>query len=338
MRSTNSPFEQSNVNLGRGQIEDYLEKTGKRPAFADSADRVEFMGMVVKYLQFSPAKSETPEFCRIVPRAFQQNRRPRLHLAVVEETEQLIALIALWKMPGFNKKRVAEFLFRAVALDGYPDVDPNLIERLVVSARKGRVRELVTENLVAEGSHFEQFLRSHGFDREKVRLTSYEILVDKISAVLEPLFRRLKERGKIPSEARIVSLSEASPNVLQKFVLSNLGWSIHNFRGRLGQREGAFENRVSSVLLVGNEVSGVQLGRTKSGIKISDGFAVAPKLRGGWANIYLRYDSLTNLREYGIDRVQFMADESEHRDTVKMVNRFEGRILGRFVKLGRLIE
>ena len=294
--------------------------------------------MAVKYLQFSPAKSETPEFCRIVPRAFQQNRRPRLHLAVVEDTEQLIALIALWKMPGFNKKRVAEFLFRAVALNGYPEVAPNLIERLVVSARKGRVRELVTENLVAEGSHFEQFLRSHGFDREKVRLTSYEILVDRFHAVLEPRFRRLKERGKIPSKARIVSLSEVSPAVLRRFVERNLGWSLQDFGSRLIQKDGGYNNEVSSVLLVGNEVSGVQLGRIKSGIKIADGLAVAPELRGGWASVYLRYDSLVKLREQGIERIRFMADESEHPDTVKMVSRCEGRILGRFVKLGCLIE
>lgn len=125
--------------------------------------------------------------------------------------------------------------------------------------------------------------------------------VDQFEPRLGPLVERMRANGRIPVSAKIVPLYRANPAAVLQFHLDHLGGDRGELYRKLrGRGIGAFLPRHSRVLFVGDHIMGCLLAHrvTKHRICI-DANIVDPQLRGGWANVWLKLETLHSGRSLG---------------------------------------
>ncbi len=121
----------------------------------------------------------------------------------------------------------------------------------------------------------------------------HEAPVAQFELRLAPLMERFRREGRIPDGAKIVPLYAANRDEVLQLHLTAMGGDRASLARKLsGQGSGAFHLRLSRVLLVDERVVGCVLAhRTSQSAFTVDATIVAPELRGGWANVWLKLEA-----------------------------------------------
>lgn len=191
---------------------------------------------------------------------------------------------------------------------------------------------------VSPSSQTAQAYRGLGFNHE------VEAPISRIDAtptveLLQPLFDRLEHRGRIPTEARLVSLRDADPDEVVDLATTHLarsGSDQHLRRRLLGKHPQPMDPVLSQVLLCGNRVVGAMLVRQvdKQSLWV-EANVIHPSVRGGWANVWLKLGASRRARDQGYNTFHYET-YSQHADTNKLTHRLAGELTPR-VELYRCI-
>ena len=153
----------------------------------------------------------------------------------------------------------------------------------------------------------------------------HELPLDQFEPQLAPLYERMRQRGKIPSSARIIPLYEADINAVAQLHLAQLGGDLTTLTQKLrGDVPGSFTARYSRVLLIDERVVGFILGhRVERDVVHVDANVVAPEVRGGWANVWLKLEATRGGLQWGIKKFVFTTFD-HYADTRSFTKRMQG--------------
>jgi GNAT superfamily N-acetyltransferase len=197
---------------------------------------------------------------------------------------------------------------------------------------------LYASNPLSPDGEAAQAWRGLGFD-QVIECPLNRIEAARIVELLQPLLDRLRERGQIPDEARIVGLREANPDEIVDLVTTYLGGAsaLDDLKNRvLGKHPDPLDPILSRVLLYRDQVVGVMLARPiEKHVAWADANVVHPCVRGRWANVWLKLESSARARDMGYHTFVYETYQ-QHADTNKLTNRLEGVFVPR-VELYRII-
>jgi GNAT superfamily N-acetyltransferase len=163
--------------------------------------------------------------------------------------------------------------------------------------------------------------------------------LDQFESQLAPLLERMRNRGRVPSNARIVPLYQANLPAVLQLHLDHLGGDRGELYGKLrGDGAGVFHPRYSRVLLVGEKTLGCILAHRRDQVTaVVDADIVDPSLRGGWANVWLKLDATRGAMRLGIQRFQF-ATFDHYGDTRSFAAKLGGTVTKTTVLMMRPIR
>ncbi|MCA9261299.1 MAG: GNAT family N-acetyltransferase [Planctomycetales bacterium] len=163
----------------------------------------------------------------------------------------------------------------------------------------------------------------------------YIVSVAEIDRVLGPLYEWMTQRGDIPSNARIIPLYEADRESVVKLHLAHLGGDVAALTQKCaGEGSEAYHLRGSRVLTVGDVTVGCVLARRSSRTSgVVDAIVVDPKLRLGWANLWLKLDAARFAKWRGVEEFRFRTFD-KYFDSRKLAERLGGRTVDHRVLLG----
>jgi len=167
-----------------------------------------------------------------------------------------------------------------------------LLRHLEVAAQATGAKALYGAKRVEQGSDEMRGWEWLGFTPiESVK--EHVLPVDQIERRLGPLVDRMRAQGRIPSNARVIPLYEANIAAVLQLHLDHMGGDRGELYRKLrGQGPGAYLPRHSRVLLIDEQVKGCLLAhRTSQETIVVDANIVAPCLRGGWANAWLKIEA-----------------------------------------------
>jgi GNAT superfamily N-acetyltransferase len=153
----------------------------------------------------------------------------------------------------------------------------------------------------------------------------HELPLDQFEPQLAPLYERLRQRGKIPDTARIIPLYEADADEVTRLHLAQLGGDPATLGKKLrGDVPDSFAARYSRVLLIDDQVVGFILGHRVAHDSVHvDANVVAPEVRGGWANVWLKLEATRGAMQWGIKKFVFTTFD-RYNDTRRFTERMQG--------------
>jgi N-acetylglutamate synthase-like GNAT family acetyltransferase len=160
--------------------------------------------------------------------------------------------------------------------------------------------------------------------------------LDEFVPRLEPLVDSLRRRGRIPADAQIIPLHAADKAQVLQLHLDHMGGE----RGPLYQKicghgPGAFHQRHSRVLMLGDRVAGCILTHLQpERIAVVDANIVAPDLRGNWANVWLKLEATRGALAIGITRFHFTTFD-HYTDTRTFTEKLGGAVARKRVLMHR---
>ena len=177
---------------------------------------------------------------------------------------------------------------------------------------------------VEDGSEAMQGWRWLGFEAiEKVE--DHELPTARFESELGPLVDRMRAKGRIPADARIIPLYEANAAAVLQLHLDQMGGDRRElYRKIRGQGVGAFHPRYSRVLLVDGRVKGCILAhRAAADVAAVDANILDPSIRGGWANVWLKLEATRGAVRLGIKTFRFTTFD-HYSDTRRFTERLGG--------------
>lgn len=153
----------------------------------------------------------------------------------------------------------------------------------------------------------------------------HELPLDQFEIQLAPLLERMQERGKVPKSARIIPLCEADPEAVAQLHLAVLGGDADDLRQKLrGDVPNSYSARYSRILLVDDRVVGFILAhRAAKDVAHVDANVLAPEVRGGWANVWLKLEATRGAQSLGIKKFVFTSFD-HYTDTRSFTDRLQG--------------
>jgi hypothetical protein len=195
-----------------------------------------------------------------------------------------------------------------------------------VDLAKGEIGGLWSLEPEAVDSDAAAFLAACGFTLTR-RQHYFQARMATLHEVIAPLVQRLRDKGRLPDDARVAELADAPMSEVSWLVANEFGGgpfrALSGLRRRAERAEGSANDR-SLVVLQGDKVAGVMLLREEDGVVIVDARVVAPDARGDWANALLLDASLHRGREMGAAEFRFHCDEHV-RDTLSLARRAAAR-------------
>ena len=176
-------------------------------------------------------------------------------------------------------------------------------------------------NAVVEGDPGAHFLLASGFTSTR-RERHFEADFDALLAVIGPMADRLRGRGRVPSDLKIVPLAEAPREDLVHLLARELGAVTPGTTDQLAQRAkapGQTGDR-SRVALRNGVLEGAILWQVSNGVALVEARVVHPRNRGSWLNVMLLEDGLVRGKAEGIQRMRFHCMEAAW-DTVNLAKR-----------------
>lgn len=170
------------------------------------------------------------------------------------------------------------------------------------------------------------FLGACGFILTR-RQHYFQASIEALSTSVRPLAARLRQRGRVPANARVVKLADAPLQEISWLVSTEFGGGPFRALSGLQQRAGlgpTGEADPSLVVMQGDQVAAVMLWRIEDGVAVIDARVVAPQARGDWANALLLDESLEQIRALGIGDFRFHCDE-DVADTLSLARRCGAR-------------
>lgn len=163
--------------------------------------------------------------------------------------------------------------------------------------------------------------------------------VDQFEPRLGPLIERMRAAGRIPASAKIVPLYRVNPAAVLRFHLDHLGGDRGELYRKLrGRGVGAFLPRHSRVLFVDDQIKGCLLAHRVSKHRVCiDANIVDSQLRGGWANVWLKLETLRSGRSLGAREFVFTTFD-HYADTRSFTSKLAGTTVRRSVLMVRPIQ
>jgi GNAT superfamily N-acetyltransferase len=208
-------------------------------------------------------------------------------------------------------------------------------------AQKANLESIRPARMIS-GDH-ESFLKASGFT-EDFTLVMYKSSIDAAHALVEPLFKRLEERNKIPENAEIVDLNEINKRGLTKetamIIARNLGGHPQRILGRVTGKQPGFDLDFSFVILLDGQPIGILTSNYSEQLKmrVLPSIAVNPKFRNGWANLWLRYVGSAKAKQAGLSNDICFEVSKDYVDTVKYVDRLKAEPIGERKAFSKKIE
>jgi GNAT superfamily N-acetyltransferase len=170
-------------------------------------------------------------------------------------------------------------------------------------------------------------------------IEEHELPLAPVLARLAPLVQRVRQRGLIPKDACILPLHAANRAKVLQLHLDELGGERASLYQRLlGRGAGAFHQRYSRVLLVGECVAGCLLAHRKSQhVATLDANIVSPEYRSGWANAWLRLEAMQGAAALGITHFHFTSFD-KYADTRAFAASLGGLTTKRWALMWRKLD
>jgi GNAT superfamily N-acetyltransferase len=167
----------------------------------------------------------------------------------------------------------------------------------------------------------------------------HELPIEPVLARLAPLVAELHRRGSIPENARVVPLHAANRAKVLQLHLDELGGDRGPLYQRLlGHGAGAFHQRYSKVLLVGEKAAGCLLAHRQSEhVATLDANILAPEFRSTWANAWLRHEAIQDAAALGITRFHFTSFD-KYADTRAFTEKLGGATTHRRALMYRRLD
>ena len=175
------------------------------------------------------------------------------------------------------------------------------------------------------------FLAARGFAVAET-LSTFEVATASIHADLEPLAKRMTERGMIPAEARMVPLREAPLRVVARLHAAHLGGTEASVLDSIAERLARDDADDHGVLLIDGEVHGLLFGTTVDGVTTIDAEVLSPTCRvsgggSGWASLFMLAERLAWGLRRGSRSTRFSCT-SGNRPTRRLAKRLGAREVG----------
>lgn len=200
----------------------------------------------------------------------------------------------------------------------------SLVSQLAAHASANGARALYAANKIPLGNEEFRSWQALGFSVCET-VVDHDLPLDEFELQLAPLYDRMQQRGKIPASARIIPLFEADASEVVNLHLSELGGDSATLLQRLrGEAPESFAPRHSRVLLLDDRVVGFILGhRIAKDVVHVDANVLAPEIRGGWANVWLKLEATRSAREWGIQKFVFSTFD-HYADTRSFTEKLHG--------------
>jgi GNAT superfamily N-acetyltransferase len=266
----------------------------------------------------------------VMPRIFQRQTVPELLVATGEQGN--VAGVLYYVVNRAVTPCRLRFWCRVPSNMRRRGVGSQLIEALLAEARREKADRIVALRAVLDTTPAARFLQNLGFV-EQHAVEQYEVDLEPMKTLLEPIYRRLQARGRIPSSARMVSLAEAPVPAVRDFVLEHMGGRPVQMMQRLqGQGTSPFETELSRVLIYQGAVAGALIMSRQGAHLDVQILAVEPSLRSGWANAWLKYEAVCGVLKSGQQSVLLSFNPDRHSDTANYLKRLTARSRGQFVR------
>lgn len=214
----------------------------------------------------------------------------------------------------------------------------NLVGQLVHWTQAAGFGALYATQKVDQDSEAMHAWRSLGFvPCETVR--HHELPLAQFEVQLAPLWERMRNRGKIPSSAKIIPLCDADIQAVARLHLAVLGGDATDLLQKLrGDVPGSYSARYSRILLVDDRVQGFILAhRAARDVAHVDSNVLAPEVRGGWANVWLKLEATRGAQQLGIQKFVFTTFD-HYTDTRSFTDRLQGATVATKVLMYRPLK
>jgi N-acetylglutamate synthase-like GNAT family acetyltransferase len=213
-----------------------------------------------------------------------------------------------------------------------------LVRHLEIGAKRAGVTALFAARRVDSNSDEMRGWTGLGFAPYET-VHEHSLPLEDFEPRLAPIVDHMRQRGRIPTEARIIPLYQATPGSVLQLHLNHLGGNRGElYRKLIGSGTGAFHPRYSRVLMVGEHIMGCILAhRADQDTAVVDADIVDPRLRGGWANVWLKLEATRGALQLGIKRFQFTTFD-HYADTRSFSTNLGGEITRTTVLMMRPIK
>jgi GNAT superfamily N-acetyltransferase len=231
--------------------------------------------------------------------------------------------VALHVIPPFRRRGIGHSLVSAAA------------------STAGEATTMYTWNVFDAGCADALVWNAMGF-RERVVLSEQEVSLRNMAARLGSLHERAVERGRIPADARLISLADITPAQFEQLVdlhVRHLGGTAASVRAFLRSRMPPDSDaRFSLVLLRGERAIGFELTRlVNEKVCLCDTEVIEPSHRGRWANVWLKLEPCRRLLAVGAEVVRFESFP-HNTDTRSFTTQLGGVTLRESVRLYRNVS
>jgi GNAT superfamily N-acetyltransferase len=261
----------------------------------------------------------------MAPALFTERSAPdRVLVAQNDTTGEIVGVAAIawqsWGIPpafplwihvceAWRRQGIARALLRHAARDCREDID-----------------RLCSWTALEESSAAAAFARAVGFEVARRKLY-FEAEGEPLLSAISPIYERLRAAGRIPADARVVTLRDAPYARVARLVSetfdSRYDYALAAVHGPESQ---GYDRDSSVVLLLGGTVCGALLYRWSDSVAEIGVNVVAPHVRRRWANVALLYQATRNGFNRGGRRVRFHCDDTV-TDTVNIARRIGADLL-----------
>jgi GNAT superfamily N-acetyltransferase len=265
----------------------------------------------------TPLRSELRACRLMLPSSFRRGVAPELLVAVGMQPFRFLGALA-YGLVLFEGKPAWRLRLHVVSAHRRLGIGTRLLGSLASRGSERGVSTLIAQREAEEESGAAPFLESAGF-RYGFRSSMYEGDLEHYRAAVGPLRERLAGRGRIPSDARSVSLDEAPREALSRLLADHARRTPHSIGTPWADAWRRPQIRdASSVLMRERDVIGVILAEKHDECAEVIWRVVAPSYRGGWANVVLNAATWDHMFQNGVRRVRF-ATTVQTPDTERFV-------------------
>lgn len=237
---------------------------------------------------------------------------------------RLVAAAGLWQGPDHFR---CDFGPREV--EAPERLFARLWKPMLASARERRADLIVGLRALEAGCREADSWLALGFERDAVKIT-YETSCERGFDELDRLLTKLRKHGKVPAEARVAGLREASPAELVKLLADGLGMSTATASQMVS---GGGRNRVhpalSCVALCGGETVAAYLSSRIGDTTVRiESVVVKPGWRRSWANVWVKHEGVRRALASGKTTI-LLETGDEHGDSRRHAERVGGIVVRR---------
>ena len=175
-----------------------------------------------------------------------------------------------------------------------------------------------------------RFMRACGFAPLK-RQHHFQARIETLLEHVTPVLGRLRSRGRLPADARVIGLTEAPLEEVGWLVSAEFGGGPESALRWLSRRTVAGAERSlerSLAVMQGDQVAGVVLWRVDDGVAVVEARLVAPGWRGDWPSLLQLEAGLLAGRDAGLTEFRFDCEDTV-RDTMNLARRSGGQEMAR---------